>query len=112
MKKIQKTIAKLVLIAMCMSLIATSLIACGGGGDDKKDYSHLTKLTIDAGGQNAQYNSTLSLDYDKYLNPYPYNTLETLVDKWNERNVVVVCGCAGVDNILHDVRRTLRMTTC
>lgn len=37
-------------------------------------------------GANAHFNSTPSMEYDKYANPYPYNTLEKLAKEWNEQN--------------------------
>lgn len=85
MKKTFKRIARLITLVMCVSLIASCLFGCPAPVEGPS-YDHLTKLTIDAGGQNAQYNSTTSMDYDKFLNPYPYNTLEVLVDAWNEAN--------------------------
>lgn len=85
MKKSFKTIARFAFLAVCISMIASCLVACHNGNEGNK-YDNLVKLTIDAGGQNAQYNTTSSMDYDKFLNPYPYNTLETLVDAWNEAN--------------------------
>lgn len=50
------------------------------GDYDKTD---AVELIIDGGGQNAAYNTTESLIYDKYTNPYPYNTLEKLAEEWN-----------------------------
>ena len=40
-------------------------------------------IIVDGGGQNASFNSTVSMIYDKYANPYPYKTLQTLADEWN-----------------------------
>lgn len=86
MKKSFNKIARLALLAVCISMIASCLFSCIFDKPDDNKYDGLVKLTIDAGGQNAQYNTTSSMEYDKYLNPYPYNTLETLVDAWNEAN--------------------------
>lgn len=86
MKRSFKKIARFALLAVCVSMVASCLFSCVIIDDDDKKYEGLVKLTIDAGGQNAQYNTTSSMEYDKYLNPYPYNTLETLVDAWNEAN--------------------------
>ncbi len=86
MKKSFKRIVRVVMLLVCASMVLTCLAACGDSGTTDDKFSHLTKLTIDAGGQNAQYNTTASQDYDKFLNPYPYNTLEKLVDAWNEAN--------------------------
>ncbi len=86
MKKLFNKTARLALLAVCVSMIASCLFSCIIDKPDDNKYDGLIKLTIDAGGQNAQYNTTSSMEYDKYLNPYPYNTLETLVDAWNEAN--------------------------
>lgn len=88
MKKTFRMLARITSLAICIATVALCLFACpindpddNNGGDD---YSDLVKLTIDGGGQNVQYNTTSSLVYDKYLNPYPYNTLEELVNEWNK----------------------------
>ena len=86
MKKSTKKIVRFALLAVCISMIVSCLVACPQPPEQGNKYDHLVKLTIDAGGQNAQYNSTSSMDYDPFLNPYPYNTLEKLVDAWNEAN--------------------------
>lgn len=87
MKKTLKIFARITALAICIATVALCLFACPAPGpDDSEDYSDLVKLTIDAGGQNAQYNTTSSMEYDKYLNPYPYNTLEKLVSEWNKQN--------------------------
>ncbi|MBE6925865.1 MAG: hypothetical protein E7461_03380 [Ruminococcaceae bacterium] len=86
MKKSFKKIVRIAAAALCLSMVLAFLPACGGPTEENKPYENLVKLTIDAGGQNAQYNTTASMDYDKFLNPYPYNTLEKLVDAWNEAN--------------------------
>lgn len=88
MKKQTKVFAKLLSAMLCLTILF-SMTACifGGGEPDEEDkYKGLVKLTIDGGSQNAQYNTTTSMDYDPVLNPYPYNTLETLVKEWNEKN--------------------------
>ena len=85
MKKSLKQIARILVLVMCVSTIASCLFACTKPDEDDR-YKDLVKLTIDAGGQNAQYNTTSSMDYDPFLNPYPYNTLEKLVDEWNAAN--------------------------
>ena len=85
MKKTIRTIARAAMLLVCISMIASCLVACPTPPEGP-NYDHLVKLTIDAGGQNAQYNSTTSMDYDPFLNPYPYNTLEKLVDEWNAAN--------------------------
>ena len=56
---------------------------------DHGEYSRYTQLVIDGGGQNISYNTTQSLKYDKYTNPYPYNTLERLAEEWNKANASV-----------------------
>ncbi|MBE7078310.1 MAG: hypothetical protein E7380_00390 [Clostridiales bacterium] len=95
MKKFQKVIA----VAASMMLLCGAFAGCNVADDGKDDSKNVeevqkydwagkgyTKLTIDAGGQNASYNSTKNLIYDKYSNPYPYNELERLVEEWNKAN--------------------------
>ena len=89
-KKFAKIMSLLLAAALCVPFAACNVV--GGTGDpdkdvdevEKGDYSKYTKLVIDAGGQNAAYNTTSSLVYDKYTNPYPYNTLEQIVEEWNK----------------------------
>lgn len=92
MKHLAKTLSLILAGVMCVSLCACN-IATGDKDPDKDvnevekgDYTQYTKLVIDGGGQNAAYNTTSSLIYDKYTNPYPYNTLEALVEEWNKEN--------------------------
>ena len=81
MKHLAKTLSLILAGVMCVSLCACN-IATGDKDPDKDvnevekgDYTQYTKLVIDGGGQNAAYNTTSSLIYDKYTNPYPYNKL-------------------------------------
>lgn len=92
MKMLKQLGCLLIAGAMCVSFCACNIIT-GTGDDDKDvdqveqgDYSQYTRLVIDGGGQNAAYNTTSSLIYDKYTNPYPYNTLERLVEEWNKQH--------------------------
>ena len=62
MKKTIRTIARAAMLLVCISMIASCLVACPTPPEGP-NYDHLVKLTIDAGGQNAQYNSTTSMDY-------------------------------------------------
>lgn len=85
-------------LALAVVLFSAALGGCtiadSGRDEDKdvgsidppeEDYSKFAEeLTIEGGGQNTAYNSTESLIYDKYSNPYPYNALEKLVAEWNE----------------------------
>ena len=84
MKKSFKKTVRIVAAALCLTTMLGIFAACTEPDTPGQTYDNLVKLTIDAGGQNAQYNTTASMDYDKFLNPYPYNTLEKLVDAWNE----------------------------
>ncbi|MBQ7326495.1 MAG: carbohydrate ABC transporter substrate-binding protein [Clostridia bacterium] len=91
MKKSLFKITRIALLVVCLLMVTSCMLSChlfNGNNDDNNEdkYENLVKLTIDAGGQNAQYNTTSSLEYDKFLNPYPYNTLETLVNAWNDAN--------------------------
>lgn len=78
-----------VMLFSCGVFSACNIAGGGGGGSldgvQQGDYdkSKATELVIDGGGQNASYNTTNSLIYDKYTNPYPYNTLERLAEEWN-----------------------------
>lgn len=92
MNKLVKKICLLMAGIMCFGLAGCNVVGSGENPDkdkdevEKGDYSQYTKLVIDGGGQNAAYNTTPSLIYDKYTNPYPYNTLEELVEEWNKAN--------------------------
>ncbi len=79
MKKIFSTAIGVAILISSMLTIA----ACGDGGKKDIDLTGRTELVIDGGGQNANFNSSSSMIYDPYANPYPYNTLETLADEWN-----------------------------
>ena len=92
MKKMKKGVALVMALCVSIGTLAGCVVAeSGGSGSDvesvqKGDYTEYTKLTIDAGGQNTTYNTTESLEYDALTNPYPYNTLESLVEDWNKSN--------------------------
>ncbi len=93
MKMMKKGIALVMALCVSMGMFAGCVVAGNGGnsGSDlesvqKGDYTQYTKLTIDAGGQNTTYNTTDSLEYNPLTNPYPYNTLEKLVENWNKSN--------------------------
>ena len=92
MKKLITKLSMIVLAGLfCFGPCACNVISEDATKDTEKnkeevqhgDYSTYTKLVIDGGSQNAAYNSTVSLEYDKYSNPYPYNTLEKLAEEWN-----------------------------
>lgn len=90
MKELMRKMCAVLAVILCLSLCSCTM--AGDGKDKNKnidavqkdDYSEYTRLIIDAGSQNAAYNTTSSLIYDKYTNPYPYNTLERLVEEWNK----------------------------
>ncbi|MBQ7924136.1 MAG: carbohydrate ABC transporter substrate-binding protein [Clostridia bacterium] len=99
MKKFAKMAALLFAVGMTFSAFAGCNVADsgdntgGGGGNngpleevEKGDYTEFVKLKVDGGGANRAYNTTTSLEYDKYSNPYPYNTLEALIEEWNSKN--------------------------
>jgi len=93
MKVMKKMIALAMAVCVSIGMFAGCSVAKNSGGSgsdldkvDKGNYSKYTKLTIDAGGQNRSYNTTESLKYNPYTNPYPYNTLERLVEEWNKEN--------------------------
>lgn len=94
MKKLFR-IAGMLFAGMLAACACGCTIADSGKDPDKdikpaepdRDYSEFaTPLLIEGGGQDLSYCSTESLVYDKYTNPYPYNTLEKLANEWNERN--------------------------
>ncbi len=89
MKRLCGLMMAAVMLASCGVLSACNIAGGGGGGTiggvEQGDYdkTKAVELVIDGGGQNAAYNTTNSLEYDKYTNPYPYNTLERLAEEWN-----------------------------
>ncbi len=92
MKMMKKSIALAMALCVSIGMFTGCVVAdnSGSGSDvesvQKGDYAQYTKLTIDAGGQNMTYNTTDSLEYNPLTNPYPYNTLEKLVEDWNKAN--------------------------
>ena len=66
----------------CLLVFPSIMMAVACSPEEGK--GHKTELVIDGGGQNATFNSTSSMIYDPYANPYPYNTLEVLAEEWNE----------------------------
>lgn len=92
MKIMKKGIALAMALCACVGMFSGCVVEnTDGNGSDlnavqKGDYTQYTKLTIDAGGQNTTYNTTESLEYNALTNPYPYNTLERLVEEWNKSN--------------------------
>ena len=66
------------------ALIAASVCVASAGCGGKN--GSVVEITVDGGGQNAHFNSTKSMIYDKYANPYPYNTLEKIAEEWNKEN--------------------------
>lgn len=72
------------LLGLAMALVVAGSVCltatgCGGSGNE-------IVITVDGGGQNAHFNSTKSMVYDKFANPYPYNTLERLGEEWSKAN--------------------------
>ncbi|MBQ8429257.1 MAG: carbohydrate ABC transporter substrate-binding protein [Clostridia bacterium] len=95
MKKFAKGIAMALTLCVSIGAFAGCAVVSSGNsgisGSDveevqKGDYTQYTKLTIDAGSQNKAYNTTESLEFNALTNPYPYNTLERLVEEWNKTN--------------------------
>ncbi len=85
MKKFTATVLSMLLLGS----IGFSLYACapsGGGGNIgdgslSLDEDFVCTITVDGGGQWANYNSTASME-ESVTNPYPYNTLETLAEEY------------------------------
>ncbi len=72
-------------LAVFMSVSVCALSAgCNGGGPGGSQKT--VEIVVDGGGQNAHFNSTKSMTYDKYANPYPYNTLEKIGEEWSKAN--------------------------
>ena len=71
MKAVKKLSA--VVSAICCVAVIASGVGCKRGGGDVT--GPVTEIVVDGGGANAVFNSTKSMMYDKYANPYPYNTL-------------------------------------
>jgi len=72
MKKLSQLIISIVIV-----ISITLMASCNTNS------SNDIEIIVDGGGQNASFNSTLSMIYDEYANPYPYNTLQKLADEWN-----------------------------
>jgi ABC-type glycerol-3-phosphate transport system substrate-binding protein len=72
MKKFTKLICSIVIV-----ISITMFASCTSNS------SNDIVIIVDGGGQNASFNSTVSMIYDEYANPYPYKTLQTLADEWN-----------------------------
>lgn len=72
-----------------ITALALSAMMCGAFaacGEKEPLPGQTVQIYVDGGGANAHFNSTPSMEYDKYANPYPYNTLEKLAKEWNEQN--------------------------
>ena len=69
------------LLCSCGSLGGTES-SVESGEDGTSSYTGPVKtITIDGGGDIANFNSTPSMEQSE-SNPYPYNTLETLCKEW------------------------------
>ena len=77
------------LVATLLAAVsALSMTGCGkntGGtiakGDLALDENFACTITVDGGGQWANYNTTSSME-ESETNPYPYNTLQTLANEY------------------------------
>lgn len=74
--------------ALLAAVSAGSMTGCGkntGGtiakGDLALDENFACTITVDGGGQWANYNTTSSME-ESETNPYPYNTLQTLANEY------------------------------
>ena len=83
-----------------ITALALSAMMCGAFaacGEKEPLPGQTVQIYVDGGGANAHFNSTPSMEYDKYANPYPYNTLEKLAKEWNEQNtgyeIVIARSC-------------------
>lgn len=74
-------------IAVFVCIFCFALLSFGFGcNKDNGNTGNVVEIVVDGGGQNAMFNSTKSMVYDKYANPYPYNTLEKLGEEWSKLN--------------------------
>lgn len=86
------------LIALTLTVSMFSFTGCNGGGNRIEIY-------VDGGGQQGAYNSTISMTYDPVANPYPYNTLEKVIEEYNksQNKIEVILN----DNSLNNDREKL-----
>ncbi len=71
---------KVLSIALAVLLCAGLLSACGKPPEDEK-----IVINLDGGGDTANFNSSLSM-VPSETNPFPYNTLEKLIEEWEAKN--------------------------
>ncbi len=85
MKKLGTAVLSMLMVCgIGMSLFACAPSGKGGGiadGSLEPDPDFACTITVDGGGQWANYNTTASME-EGVTNPYPYNTLETLADEY------------------------------
>jgi len=74
-----KTISK---VGLLLVLSAMGLTACGGGGGGGGGSGDDKIIYVDGGGDISNFNTTASMTKSA-ANPYPYNTLETLLKEWS-----------------------------
>jgi len=72
-----KTIKSKLFIFVFMILLVISMAGC------KNENAGKIEIVLDGGGVSGNYNSSISM-IPSPANPYPYNTLEKLVEDWNE----------------------------
>lgn len=84
-------------INLALLVIATlTLASCGGNPSDTSSGSNPNTslptydgekivIRVDGGGDVGNFNTTASMT-ESPLNPYPYNTLETLINEWEAMN--------------------------
>ena len=79
------------LLALVLAVLLTGgMMACGptsgnkpeiADGDLRPDKDFSCTIVVDGGGQWANYNTTDDMT-ESETNPYPYNTLETLIEEY------------------------------
>jgi len=71
---------KLSKVGLLVVLATLGLTACGGGGGGGSGDTKI--IYVDGGGDISNFNSTPSMTKSA-ANPYPYNTLEKLLEEWS-----------------------------
>ena len=83
MKKIKTILCSVLALATIATVSACNKGGGGtiGEGDLALDEDYEVTITVDGGGQWANFNTTSSME-ESDSNPYPYNTLETLLNEY------------------------------
>ena len=78
---------RIIVFVVLVCMLSGTFFACKkdnpgiGGGELSLDENFACTITVDGGGQWANFNTTSSME-ETDSNPYPYNTLETLANEY------------------------------